>query len=71
MMILILEVNDLWKFASTIVKPPIDVTLLGDHNKKDMNDKRFIIDEVKDHIITHLYERNTTKEMREALNKLY
>lgn len=71
MMALILEVNDLWEFASTTVTPPTDATLLAAHIKKDVNARRIILDVVKDHIIPHLSGKKTAREMREALTKLY
>ena len=70
-MTLILEVNDLLDFAKTIVTPPIDATLLVEHNNKDAKARIFILHVVRDHIIPHLSWKKTTKKMWEALTKLY
>ena len=69
-MAVILEVNDLWKFASTTVTSPTDATLMAAH-KKDVNAKRIILDAVKDHIISHLSGKKIAREMWETLTKLY
>jgi hypothetical protein len=51
--------------------PPADPTQLVVHLRKDVKERRIIIDGVKDHIIPHLSGKKTTKEMWESLTKLY
>ena len=51
---LILDVNDFLNFSKTEVIPPINATLLAEHNKKDAKARMLILDVVMDHIIPHL-----------------
>jgi 2-phosphoglycerate kinase len=51
--------------------PPVDPTQIVAHLRKDVKERRIIIDGVKDHIIPHLSGKKTTKEMWESLTKLY
>ena len=66
-----LEVNDLWDFENTTVKPPTNDTSLAIHNKKVVHDKRLILDAMKDHIIPHLLGKKTSRGTWEAMTKLY
>ena len=63
--------NDLLNFAKTIVTPPTDATLLVEHNKKEAKARMLILDAVRDHIIPHILGKKATREMWEALTKLY
>jgi hypothetical protein len=62
----------IWSFVSTIVvvpsTDPIDLDL---HEVKEAKSQRIILDGVKDHLIPHLVEKKTTKEMWDALKNLY
>jgi len=68
---LILKVNDLLNFAKTTVTPPINATLLEEHNRKDDKTRMLILDVVTNHSIPHISRKKTTKEMWEALLKIY
>ena len=68
---LLLEENGLLEIAEGKVETPTDLVQLVAHTKKDVKAKRILVDGVKDHIITHLFGKKTTKEMWEALVKLY
>jgi hypothetical protein len=68
---LVLEENGLLEFAEGKAVPPADPAQLAAHLKKDVKTRRIIVDGVKDHIIPHLSGKKTTKEMWEALVKLY
>lgn len=68
---LILEVNDLLDLTKPIVTPPTVATQLAEHNKKDAKARILILDAVRDHIILQLSGKKSTKEMWEALTKLY
>jgi hypothetical protein len=69
---IVLKEKHLWDFSSTTVTPPssdrIDLDL---HEVKEAKEKRIILDGVKDHLIPHLTEKKTTKEIWDALTKLY
>ena len=68
----ILRENKIWSFVSTIVVvPSIDPIALYLHEVKKAKDQRLILDGVKDHLIPHFAEKRTTKEMWDALKKLY
>jgi 2-phosphoglycerate kinase len=68
----ILRENKIWSFVNTIVVvpsvEPIDLDL---HEVKEAKSQRIILDGVKDHLIPHLAEKKTTKEMWDALKNLY
>jgi hypothetical protein len=68
---LVLMENGIWEFADQKLTPPTDATQLADHNKKDVKARRIILDAVKDHVIPHLSGKKTTRDMWEALTKLY
>jgi hypothetical protein len=62
----------LWTFVSTIVlvhsSNPIALEI---HEVKEARAHRIILDGVRDHLIPHLAEKQTTKEMWDALKNLY
>lgn len=68
---LILMDNGIWEFSNTKFTMPVDVAKLAIYNQKDVISRRIIFDAVKDHVIPHLSENKTTREMWEALMKLY
>jgi len=68
---LLLEEKGLWEFAKGKIVFPTDPTQQATHLKKDVRARRMIVDGIKDHIIPHLFGKKTTKDMWEALVKLY
>jgi hypothetical protein len=68
---LALKEYDLWELVEKEVVPPIDLTTLVAHEKKEIKDERVILDSVKEHLIIHLFEKNTDKEMFDALVGLF
>jgi hypothetical protein len=68
---LILMENGFWEFANTTLTPPTDPKELEFHNQKDVKAKRIILDAVKDHLIPHLFEKKSAREMFEALTNLF
>jgi hypothetical protein len=44
---------------------------LAAQKKKEVKAKRMIMDAIKDHLIPHISEKKTTKEMFDALVSLY
>ena len=68
----VLKENKLWAFANTIVTvPSSDPIFLDLHEVKESRAHRIILDGVRDHLIPHLVEKQTTKEMWDALKGLY
>ena len=62
----------MWSFVNIIVLVPmLDPIALDVHEVKESKTQRIILDGVKDHLIPHLAEKKTTKEMWDALNILY
>jgi hypothetical protein len=53
------------------VPSPTDSQQWATHKKKEVKAKRMILDAIKDHLIPHLSENKTTKEMFDALVSLY
>jgi hypothetical protein len=68
---LLLEEQGLWEFAEGKTILLVDPTQQPAHLRRDVKARRIIIDRVKDHIIPHLFGKKTTKDMWEALVKLY
>jgi hypothetical protein len=60
----VLKENKLWLFVNTTVPiPTLDPIALDVHEVKEAKTQRVILDGVRDHLIPHLAEKNTTKEM--------
>jgi hypothetical protein len=68
---LLLEENGLLKITEGKVAAPTDPIQLASHGKKDVKARILLVDGVKDHILPHLFGKKTTKDMWEALVKLY
>jgi hypothetical protein len=68
----VLKENKLWSFANIIIPVPTsDPIALDVHEVKEAKNHIIILDGVKYHLIPHLDEKNTTKEMWDALKSLY
>ena len=68
----VLRENKLWPHVSTVVTVPAsDPIALDLYEVKEARVQRIILDGVKDHLIPHLAERPTTKEMWDTLKGLY
>lgn len=68
---LLLEENDLWYIVKNVVALPTDAKLLAAHKKNKLRAKQMIMDAVKDHLIPHIFEKKTAKEMFDSLVSLY
>jgi hypothetical protein len=67
----VLKENKIWTYASSVaVAPAIDPVALDLHEIKEAKAQRFL-DGVNDHLISHLVEKKTTKEMWDALKNLF
>ena len=63
--------NKLWPHVSTVVTVPAsDPVALDLYEVKEARAQRFILDGVKDHLISHLAEKSTAKEMWDTLKGL-
>jgi hypothetical protein len=67
----VLKENKLWPFANTVIVVPTDSAALDVHEVTEAKTWIIILDGVKDHLIQHLAEKKTAKEMWDALKGLY
>jgi hypothetical protein len=63
----LLEEVELWFLVEKEVVLPTNPKDLAKHNRKSIKAKQIILDLVKDHLIPHIAEKKTTKEMQIAL----
>jgi hypothetical protein len=68
---LILEYNDLARFIREDVPEPTDVATKAKHQKGTVRAKRIIADSIKDHMIPQVASKKTSKEMFDALTRMY
>jgi hypothetical protein len=68
---LILAENDLLRFIKEEVKEPEDAVEKAKHQKDSIRAQRIIADSIKDHLIPYVSSKETSKEMFDALSKLY
>jgi tryptophan 2,3-dioxygenase len=68
---LLLKEHDLWEIMERVVPPLIDATQLAPHEKKGIKAQRVIMDAMKDHLIPHVVEKQSTREMFKVLVDLF
>ena len=72
---LILKENELWHIIhSTTVNPvvvPADATYKATFMKRDVRERRVILDAVKDHVIPHISAKDHAFQMWTTLTNLY
>ena len=61
----------IWKFANTTITKSTDKDELEEHEMLEARAQRVILDGVKDHLIPHLAEKKTAKDMWDTLNQLF
>jgi hypothetical protein len=69
--LLLLEENDVKVYIEMVILDPNDAQELTTHKKEEVKAKRVLLDSVKDHLIPHIFEKKTTKDMYDALVGLY
>jgi hypothetical protein len=69
--LLLLEENDLKEYVESVVTDPTDPQELTTHKKKEVKVKWVLLESVKDHLIPHIAEKTTAKNMYDALVGLY
>ena len=67
----LLDEHGLKTFTDSTLDEPTDVAPLRAFMKNMAKTKRLILDGVKDHIVSHISNKETTKEMWDALAMLY
>jgi hypothetical protein len=68
---MILDENDLLEHVTVGVPEPEEEEQKTKHKKNEKKAKSILSDSVKDHLIPHISELQTTRQMYEALNRLY
>jgi hypothetical protein len=69
---IVLKENKIYSYVSSVVvAPTTDPIALDLHEVKEAKSQRIIPDGVKDHLIPHLAEKKTAKEMWDALKNLF
>jgi hypothetical protein len=68
----VIKENKIYSYVnSDVAAPAIDLVALDLHETKEAKTQSIILDGVKDHLIPHLVEKNTAKEMWDALKNLF
>jgi hypothetical protein len=68
----VLNENKIYNYVNSVVATPAaDPVALDLHEIKEVKAQRIILDGVKDHLIPHLAEKMTAKEMWDALKNLF
>jgi hypothetical protein len=68
---MILDENDLLEHVIVGVPEPEEEEQRTKHKKNEKKAKRIMSDSINDHLIPHISELQTTRQMYEALNRLY
>jgi hypothetical protein len=68
---LALKEYDLWELVNKVVVPSTYPMDLEAHEKKDIKAERVILDSMKYNLISHLSEKNATKDMFDSLVGLF
>jgi hypothetical protein len=68
----VLKENKIYNYVNSVVAAPAaDPVALDLHETREAKAQRIILDGVKDHLIPHLAEKKTAKEMWDALKNLF
>lgn len=66
-----MEEQGLWYFVDKVPTLPTNPQFLVAHNKNHVKARRILLEGVKDHIILHLFEKKSMKEMCTTIVGLY
>jgi len=69
--LVVLEEYDLEAYIKSVVVVPADNNQKKKYNTEQGKAKRLILKGVRDHVVSHLQGKGTTREMWEALSSLY
>ena len=67
----LLKENDLDDYVTRVIIEPIDDNRKKAYKKNQAKVKRIFFDSVKDHLIPHISQLKTTKEVYDALTSLF
>jgi hypothetical protein len=68
---MILDENDLLEHVTVGIPELEEEEQKTKHKKNEKKSKRIMSDSINDHLIPHIFELQTTKQMYEALSRLY
>ena len=68
---IVLKEIRVWSFINVVMTKPTDRDEIVDFEALETRARRIILDGVKDHLIPHLVEKKTTKDMWDTLTKLF
>lgn len=66
-----LDEHDLKTYVNNVVAVPADADLLNKYMEEMARAKRFILDGVRDHVLSHIAGKDIARQMWEALATLY
>ena len=69
--LILLEENDLKEYVEDVVPSLNDPVDLEFHKKRELNTKWVFLEPVKDHLIPHIVEKETSKDMYDAMMGIY
>jgi len=69
--LVILDKHCIKEYALKLVAIPVDADPLKKYEEAQAKAKCMILDGVKDHVVPHIAEKDTTREMSETLTTLY
>jgi hypothetical protein len=69
--LLLLEENDLREYVESVFVAPNDLQELAAQKKKEVKAKRVFLESIKDHLIPHIAENTSSKDMYDALVGLF
>lgn len=70
-MAFLLDEYGLKTYTKRVVTVFTDADQLVNYNKEMAREKRLILDGVRDHIVSHITTKSTTKEMQDVIASLY
>lgn len=68
---LLLEEVEVWDVVEAIVQAPTDPTQLVEFNKKNVKEKRILLDAIEDHLFPHVSGMGYAYQMWDSLVSLH
>lgn len=71
MVLNIMEENEVDDYVNRVIPKPTDNNGKAKHKKNEAKENRILIDSVKDHLIPHISQLKTAKQIYDALTGLF
>lgn len=68
---MLLDENGLKEYVTSVLVVPTNAAKLLAYRKEDAKARQIILDRVKDHIVPHIEDLDTTKKMWDAILNLF